>query len=140
MKNIVHTAIGAGKFTTLLGALKAAALVDELRGTGPFTVFAPTDDAFKRLPAGMIDALINDIPKLKAILTLHVVPDAVALKELQAGGIKTLDGVTVDVTLRAGDVYVNDAKIVHPDIAASNGVIHAINMVMMPKKPALAAA
>jgi uncharacterized surface protein with fasciclin (FAS1) repeats len=140
MKNIVHTAIDAGKFTTFLGALKAAALVDELRATGPFTVFAPTDDAFRRLPGGMIDALMNDIPKLKAILTLHVIPDAVALKDLQAGGIQTIEGATLDVAMRANDVFVNDAKIVHPDIAATNGVIHAINMVMMPKKPALGAA
>ena len=140
MKNIVYTAVDAGKFTTFLGALKAAALIDELRATGPFTVFAPTDDAFRRLPGGMLDALMNDIPKLKAILTLHVIPDAFALKNLQAGGIKSIEGATLEVAMRANDVYVNDAKIVHPDIAATNGVIHAINMVMMPKKPALGAA
>ncbi len=140
MKNIVHTAIGAGKFTTLLGALKAAALIDELRGTGPFTLFAPTDDAFRRLPSGMIDALMHDIDKLKAILTLHVVQAEIALKDLQAGSLTTMDGLNLEIALRAGDVFVNDAKVVHEDIAASNGVIHAINMVMMPKKPARAAA
>lgn len=140
MKNIVHTAIGAGKFTTLLGALKAAALVDELRGTGPFTLFAPTDDAFRRLPSGMIDALMQDQDKLKAILTLHIVSADIALQDLAVGKLTTLDGVDVEIARRAGDVFVNDAKIVHEDIAASNGVIHAINMVMMPKKPARAAA
>ncbi len=140
MKNIVHTAIGAGKFTTLLGALKAAALIDELRGTGPFTLFAPTDDAFRRLPSGMIDALMHDIDKLKAILTLHVVQAEIALKDLQAGSLTTMDGLNLEIALRGGDVFVNDAKVVHEDIAASNGVIHAINMVIMPKKPARAAA
>lgn len=139
MKNIIATAIESGKYTTFLGALKAAALTDELRGTGPFTVLAPTNDAFRRLPTGMIDALINDVPKLKAILALHIVRDEISLKDLQLGSLTTMDGINVTVTRQANEVYVNDAKILHPDIAATNGYIHAINMVIMPKKSALAA-
>jgi uncharacterized surface protein with fasciclin (FAS1) repeats len=135
----MRTLIEAGKFTTFLGALKAASLVDDLRATGPITLFAPTDDAFKRLPLGMIDALINDVPKLKAILMLHIVPAKLRLADLQAGAIETQDGGTVVVSKRTNDVFVNDAKIVHPDIEASNGVIHAVNMVMMPKRTALGA-
>ncbi len=139
MKNIIGTAVDAGKFTTLLGALQAAALTDELRATGPFTLLAPTDDAFKRLPAGTIDALIADIPRLKAILTLHVLPQALQHRDIQPGSVTTLDGRALEVSMQNGMTLVGGAKIIHPDIAASNGVIHAINLVLMPGKSALAA-
>ncbi len=139
MKNIIDAAAEAGTFTTLLSALQAAALTDSLRAAGPFTLFAPTDDAFKRLPAGTVEALLKDVPKLKSLLTLHVVPAAHALKDIQAGSVKSLQGESLTITMPGNEVQVNGAKVIRADIAASNGVIHAINAVIMAKPAALAA-
>jgi uncharacterized surface protein with fasciclin (FAS1) repeats len=140
MKTIIDTATDAGKFTTLLNALKAAALTETLRGAGPYTVFAPTDEAFKHLAPGALNALLKDTRKLKAVLTYHVVAGTVAAKDLKAGDIKTLEGTPLMTTWDGTKVTVNDAKIVQADIAASNGVIHAIDMVIMPKGTTLVAA
>ena len=140
MKTIIDTATDAGKFTTLLNALKAASLTEMLRGAGPYTIFAPTDEAFKNLAPGALNALLKDTKKLKAVLTYHVVSGRVAAKDVKAGDIKTLEGTPLMATLDGAKVTVNDAKIVQADIAASNGVIHAIDMVIIPKGTVLAAA
>lgn len=140
MKTIIDTAADAGKFATLLNALKAAALTETLRGTGPYTVFAPTDEAFKRLPTGTLNALLKDTSKLKTILTYHVVAGTVAGKDVKAGEIKTLEGTPLIAAWEGNKVTVNGAKVVQADIEASNGVIHAIDAVIMPKGVLLAAA
>jgi len=140
MKTIIDTATDAGKFATLLNALKAAALTETLRGAGPYTVFAPTDEAFKQLAPGVLNALLKDTKKLKAILTYHVVPGTVAAYNMRAGDIKTLEGTPLVAALVDGKVTVNGAKVVQADIDASNGVIHAIDAVIMPKGVMLAAA
>ena len=134
-KDIVDTAVAAGQFKTLAAALTAAGLVDTLKGPGPFTVFAPTDAAFAKLPAGTVDTLLKpeNKAKLTAILTYHVVPgkvmaaDVVKLKEA-----KTVNGAMVAVKVDGGNVMINDAKVTTADIAASNGVIHVIDTVLLP--------
>ncbi len=133
--DIVAVASGAGTFNTLVAAVKAAGLVETLQGAGPFTVFAPTDEAFAKLPAGTVEALLADKEKLAAILTYHVVPGKVMAADIvNAGGSKpaTVNGATVNVTVREGQVYVNDARVATADVAASNGVIHVIDAVIMP--------
>jgi uncharacterized surface protein with fasciclin (FAS1) repeats len=135
-KDIVDTAVGAGKFTTLVAAVKAAGLVDTLKGAGPFTVFAPTDDAFAKLPKGTVEDLLKpeNKAKLTSILTYHVVAGKVMAADIKGKkmGSKTVQGseIAIDAT---GDVKINDAKVVIADVAASNGVIHAIDTVLMPK-------
>lgn len=140
MKTIIDTAADAGKFTTLLAAISAASLTDTLRAPGPHTVFAPTDEAFKRLPTGTVEALLKDTQKLKSLLTYHVVAGAIAAKDIRLGEIKTVEGTPLAATLQGNSVSVNGAKVVQADIAASNGVIHAIDAVIMPKSMTLAAA
>ncbi len=131
-KDIVDTAVAAGKFNTLATALKAAGLVDTLKGPGPFTVFAPTDDAFAKIPKADLDALLKDKAKLTAVLTYHVVPGKVMAKDVKAGKVKTVQGseLTLGTT---GGVTVDAAKVVQADITASNGVIHVIDSVVLPK-------
>ena len=134
-KDIVDTAVAAGQFKTLAAALGAAGLVDTLKGAGPFTVFAPTDAAFAKLPAGTVDTLLKpeNKAKLTAILTYHVVPgkvmaaDVVKLKEA-----KTVNGKAVTITVKGSTVMINDATVTATDIAASNGVIHVIDAVLLP--------
>jgi uncharacterized surface protein with fasciclin (FAS1) repeats len=130
--DIVDTAVSAGSFKTLAAALQAAGLIDTLKGTGPFTVFAPTDDAFAKLPAGTVEALLKDIPKLKAILTYHVLAGQVEAKDV----VKLAKATTVngqDVTIgTSGGVTINDAKVIKADIQAKNGVIHVIDTVLLP--------
>jgi uncharacterized surface protein with fasciclin (FAS1) repeats len=134
-KDIVDTAVAAGQFNTLATALTAAGLVDTLKGPGPFTVLAPTDAAFAKLPAGTVDSLLKpeNKAKLTAILTYHVVPgkvmaaDVVKLKEA-----KTVNGAMVKIKANGSNVMVNDAKVTATDIAASNGVIHVIDTVILP--------
>ena len=132
-KDIVDTAVAAGSFNTLVTAVKAAGLVDTLKSAGPFTVFAPTDDAFKKLPAGALDGLLKDPEKLKKVLTYHVVSgsvmaaDVVKLKEA-----KTVEGAEVKISVKGGKVKVNNANVVKTDIKCSNGVIHVIDTVIMP--------
>jgi uncharacterized surface protein with fasciclin (FAS1) repeats len=130
-KDIVETAVAAGSFKTLATALQAAGLVDTLKGKGPFTVFAPTDAAFAKIPKADLDALLKDKAKLTAVLTYHVVPGAVMAKDVKAGTVKTVQGgmLTIGTT---GGVTVNNAKVVQADIVASNGVIHVIDTVVLP--------
>ena len=131
-KDIVDTAVAAGNFKTLAAALKAADLVPTLKGKGPFTVFAPTDEAFAKIPKADLDALLKDKAKLKAVLTYHVVSGKVMSTDLKAGDVKTVQGSNVMITT-AGGAMVNGAKVVAADVAADNGVIHAIDTVLMPK-------
>lgn len=131
--DIVDIAAGAGTFNTLVAAVQAAGLEDTLRGEGPFTVFAPTDEAFDALPEGTVEGLLADPEALAAILTYHVVPGAVMSTDLSDGmEAETVNGQTVTITL--GDaVMVNDATVVTADIEASNGVIHVIDSVLLPE-------
>jgi uncharacterized surface protein with fasciclin (FAS1) repeats len=131
-KDIVDTAVAAGSFKTLTAALQAAGLVDTLKGKGPFTVFAPTDEAFAKIPKADLDALLKDKAKLTAVLTYHVVPGTVMAKDVKAGKVKTVQGGEITVTTMGG-VKVNDANVTKTDITASNGVIHVIDSVLMPK-------
>ena len=131
-KDIVDTAVAAGSFNTLATALGAAGLVDTLKGKGPFTVFAPTDEAFAKIPKADLDALLKDKAKLTAVLAYHVVPGKVMAKDVKAGQVKTVQGSSITVTT-AGGVMVDKAKVVKTDIAADNGVIHVIDTVIMPK-------
>jgi len=131
-KDIVDTAVEAGQFKTLATALQAAGLVQTLKGPGPFTVFAPTDEAFAKIPKADLDALLKDKAKLTAVLTYHVVPGTVLAKDVKAGKVKTVQGseLTVGTT---GGVTVDSAKVVKTDIVADNGVIHVIDSVVIPK-------
>lgn len=135
-KDIVDTAVGAGSFNTLVAAVKAADLVDTLKGTGPFTVFAPTDAAFAKLPAGTLDDLLKpeNKAKLQAILTYHVVPGKVmAADVVKLKSAKTVQGQELTITVEGDTVTVNNAKVEKTDIACSNGVIHVIDTVLLPK-------
>jgi len=131
-KDIVDTAVGAGTFKTLAAALTAAGLIDTLKGKGPFTVFAPTDEAFAKIPKADLDKLLADKAKLTAVLTYHVVPGKVMAKDVKAGKVKTVQGSELTVTT-AGGVMVDGAKVTATDIAADNGVIHVIDSVVLPK-------
>ena len=130
-KDIVDTAVSAGTFNTLATALKAAGLVDTLKGPGPFTVFAPTDAAFAKLPKDQLQALLADKSKLTAVLTYHVVPGVVMSKDVKPGMVKTVQGSTLNVTTMGG-VKVNNANVTAVDIVADNGVIHVIDTVVLP--------
>jgi len=133
-KDIVDTATAAGSFKTLLTAATAAGLVDTLKGAGPFTVFAPTDDAFAALPAGTLDKLLADPEALKKILLYHVVSgDVTADQVVKLTSADTVEGSPIKITVKDGVVYLNDTvKVVTTDIAASNGVIHVIDGVLLP--------
>jgi len=134
-KNIVETAVGAGSFKTLVAAVKAAGLVEALSGKGPLTVFAPTDEAFAKLPKGTVESLLKpeNKAKLVAILKYHVVAgDYPAAKVLQSDELKTLEGQSLAVSSNDGGAFVNKSKIVKTDIDCSNGVIHVIDSVLMP--------
>ncbi|WP_407890496.1 fasciclin domain-containing protein [Scytonema sp. NUACC26] len=132
MADIVDTAVNAGSFNTLVAAVKAANLVDTLKGAGPFTVFAPTDEAFAKLPEGTVDGLLQDIPKLTQILTYHVVPGKVTSSEVvKLDSAKTVEGSSVKIDASNG-VKVNDATVTTPDVTADNGVIHVIDKVLLP--------
>lgn len=130
--DIVDTAVAAGSFKTLATALGAADLVSTLKGKGPFTVFAPTDEAFAKIPKADLDALLKDKKKLTAVLTYHVVPGKVMAADVKAGKVKTVQGSEITIATTGG-VTVNNAKVTKTDIAASNGVIHVIDTVIMPK-------
>ena len=131
-KDIVDTAVAAGNFGTLAAALQAAGLVDTLQGKGPFTVFAPTDAAFAKIPKADLDALLKDKAKLTAVLTYHVVPGKVMAADVKAGQVKTVQGSALTVAT-AGGVTVDNAKVVKTDVVADNGVIHVIDSVVLPK-------
>ena len=130
--DIVDTAVKAGNFKTLVAAVKAAGLVDTLKGKGPFTVFAPTDEAFAKIPKETLDGLLKDKAALSKILTYHVVAGKVMAKDVKPGMVKTVQGGEITLAT-AGGVTVNGAKVVAADVAADNGVIHAIDTVIMPK-------
>ena len=130
--DIVDTAVAAGNFTTLVAAVKAAGLVETLKGAGPFTVFAPTDAAFAKVPKATLDGLLADKAALTKVLTYHVVAGKVMAADVKEGHVKTVQGSDVAVVTEGG-VTVNGAKVVAADVAASNGVIHAIDIVLMPK-------
>jgi uncharacterized surface protein with fasciclin (FAS1) repeats len=135
--NIVETAVAAGQFKTLAAALEAAGLIDALTGEGPFTVFAPTDEAFAKLPAGTVESLLQpeNKDKLKSILLYHVVPGKVTAKQvmkLNGRTVKTLQGSSIKVSTVHG-VTVDAASVTKTDIQASNGVIHVIDTVLLPK-------
>ena len=135
-KDIVDTAVAAGSFKTLAAALKAAGLIDTLKGPGPFTVFAPTDAAFAKLPAGTVEALLKpeNKAKLTRILTSHVVAGKVmAADAAKLTSAKAVSGDTLTVAAQGGSVMIDKAKVVKADIAASNGVIHVIDTVILPK-------
>jgi uncharacterized surface protein with fasciclin (FAS1) repeats len=131
-KDIVDTAVGAGSFKTLAAALTAAGLVDTLKGKGPFTVFAPTDEAFAKIPKADLDALLKDKAKLTSILTYHVVSGKVMAADVKAGKVKTVQGSELTISTTNG-VKVDNANVVKTDITADNGVIHVIDSVVMPK-------
>ncbi|MGZ4864259.1 MAG: fasciclin domain-containing protein [Halobacteriota archaeon] len=137
MKNIVETAIDAENFTTLVKAVQAADLVDTLTGPGPFTVFAPTDAAFSKLPSGVLDSVLKDKEELTKILTYHVASGkytASAVKKMKS--IPTVQGQSLKVEVHRlfhRGVKIDDAEVIHPDIECTNGVIHVIDTVMMPK-------
>jgi uncharacterized surface protein with fasciclin (FAS1) repeats len=134
-KNIVDTAVAAGQFKTLAAALGAAGLVDTLKGDGPFTVFAPTDDAFAKLPAGTVEDLLKpeNRAKLKAVLTYHVVDGKVMAADVaKLEEAKTLNGTSATIKVSGGSVMINNATVTSTDIAASNGVIHVIDTVLLP--------
>ena len=134
-KDIVDTAVAAGDFKTLVAAVQAAGLVDTLKGTGPFTVFAPTDAAFAKLPAGTVQDLLKpeNKQKLIAILTYHVVPGDVTSKQVvKLTEAKTVEGQDVKIKVDNGMVMINNADVVKADIQCSNGVIHVINEVLLP--------
>ncbi|MBK6378111.1 MAG: fasciclin domain-containing protein [Xanthomonadales bacterium] len=133
-QDIVDTAVAAGSFTTLAAALDAAGLIDTLKGPGPFTVFAPTDAAFAKLPEGAVDGLLKDKAKLTSILTYHVVPGKVmAADVIKLDGAKTVNGQSVTIKVVDGKVQVDNAGVTQTDIETSNGVIHVIDTVLMPK-------
>ena len=134
MMDIVDTAVGAGSFTTLVAAVEAAGLVDTLKGEGPFTVFAPTDDAFAALPEGTVDTLLEDPSgDLTQILLYHVVPGKVMAADVSDGlEAETAQGSMVSFSVSDGSVMINDANIVTTDIETSNGVIHVIDAVILP--------
>jgi len=131
-KDIVDTAASAGQFTTLVTALKAAGLVDTLKGSGPFTVFAPTDAAFAKIPKADLDALLKDKAKLTAVLTYHVVSGKVMAKDVKPGAVKTVEGDSFMVSVVGGKVMVDKATVTMTDITADNGVIHVIDTVIIP--------
>jgi len=131
-KDIVDTAVGAGNFKTLAAALTAAGLVDTLKGKGPFTVFAPTDEAFAKIPKADLDALLKDKAKLTSILTYHVVSGKVMAADVKAGKVKTVQGSEITISTTAG-VKFDNANVIKTDITADNGVIHVIDSVVMPK-------
>ena len=132
--DIVDTAVEAGSFNTLVAAVKAAGLVEALKGDGPFTVFAPSDDAFAKLPAGTVESLLKpeNKAKLAAILTYHVVPGKILSADVKPGQVATLQGSKIEVSSKKGALMVDQARIVATDVTATNGVIHVIDEVIMP--------
>jgi uncharacterized surface protein with fasciclin (FAS1) repeats len=131
--NIVDTAIAAGSFKTLVTAVTQAGLVDTLKGPGPFTVFAPTDEAFAKIPKATLDALLKDKQKLTAVLTYHVVPGRLpAAAVTKQSSAATVNGRALPIQVNGGKVMVGGANVVKADIAASNGVIHVIDQVLLP--------
>jgi uncharacterized surface protein with fasciclin (FAS1) repeats len=139
-KNIVDTVNAGDNFKTLAAAISAAGLTAELAAKGPFTVFAPTDEAFKNLPAGAYDNLLKDAGKLKAILNYHVICGHVMARDLKSGEVATAQGTPLTAAVSSAEVRVNGARVVQADTVATNGIVHAIDAVLLPKNWQLAAA
>src|ERR1700683_1252238 len=139
-KNILDTAIAAGNFTTLVAGVKTAGLTDKLTGKGPFTIFAPTDEAFRKLPPGALEALLKDSAKLKAVLSYHVVVGHMLAKDVKSGEMMTLQGSPLTASVSSSGVHVNGAHVKQADIIATNGIVHVIDAVIMPKNWQLLAA
>jgi uncharacterized surface protein with fasciclin (FAS1) repeats len=139
MKTIIDTISAAGNFTTLLTALKTASFLDTLRTPGPYTLFAPTDEAFARFAPGQMKALLKDIRRLKTIVTYHVVSGTLATGNVKAGELRTVEGSWLSATVEGGQVSMNGARIVLGNIVASNGLVHAIDTLLIPKSVKLAA-
>jgi uncharacterized surface protein with fasciclin (FAS1) repeats len=133
LKTIVEIAVASGTFTTLVAALEAAGLVEALSGDGPFTVLAPTDDAFAKLPAGTVESLLADIPLLSCILTSHVILGNVPSSDVTTGPVKALSGHELAAVVGPDGITFDDAKVIAADILASNGVIHVLESVIVPK-------
>ena len=135
MHDIIDTAVAAGSFKTLAAAVTAAGLVPTLKGAGPFTVFAPTDDAFAKLPAGTVDALLKDIPKLKSILTYHVVSGKVMAADvmtMDGKTAKTVNGADLMISTKDGVKLNSASNVIKTDIECTNGVIHVVDAVILP--------
>lgn len=130
--DIVETAISAGSFNTLVTAVQKAGLVDTLKGPGPFTVFAPTDEAFAKVPKEVLDGLLADPQKLAAVLKYHVVAGKVMAADVKSGAVPTVEGSKARLTAKGGKVMINQANVVKADIETSNGVIHVIDAVILP--------
>ncbi len=139
-KHVVDTVISQGNLVSLAACLKAAGLIDVLAAKGPFTVFAPTDEAFKKLPTGAYEALLKDSAKLKAVLNYHVIPGYLMSKDVKSGEVMTLQGTTLTASALSSELRVNGARVVQADIAATNGVVHTIDAVILPKNWQLLAA
>ena len=132
--DIVDVAVEAGSFSTLVAAVQAAGLVDTLKSDGPFTVFAPTDEAFAKLPAGTVEALLQDKEKLTAILLYHVVPGRVSAADVvKLTSAATVNGQSVKIMVKDGKVWIDNAEVITADIEASNGIIHVIDTVILPQ-------
>ena len=130
--DIIDTAVGAGQFTTLAKALTAAGLIDTLKGPGPYTVFAPTDAAFAKIPPAQLNALLADKAALTKVLTYHVVSGEIDAAGVKTGPLKTVEGQSLNVVVSSAGVKVNDANVIKTDVMASNGVIHVIDTVVLP--------
>ncbi len=130
--DIVDTAVSAGSFKTLVSLVQKAGLVETLKGAGPFTVFAPTDEAFAKVPANVLEELGNNPDKLKAVLTYHVVGAKVMAADVKTGAAPTVNGAKINLKAEGGKVMVNKANVVKADIACDNGVIHVIDSVILP--------
>jgi uncharacterized surface protein with fasciclin (FAS1) repeats len=139
-KNIVDTVSAGNRFTTLAAAINTAGLTTELAAKGPFTIFAPTDEAFKKLPPGAYDNLLKDAGKLKAILNYHVVSGHFMARDLKSGEVTTAQGTPLTALVSSSEVRVNGARVTQADMVATNGIVHAIDAVIMPKNWQLAAA
>jgi uncharacterized surface protein with fasciclin (FAS1) repeats len=139
MKTIIDTITAAGNYKTLLAVLKTASFMDTLRTPGPYTLFAPTDEAFARLSPAQLKALLKDVRRLKTIVTYHVVSGTLAAQDVKPGELRSVEGSYLTVEVQAGHVLLNGARIVQGNIAASNGFIHAIDTLLVPKNVKLAA-
>jgi uncharacterized surface protein with fasciclin (FAS1) repeats len=139
-KSLLEAAIAAGNLSTFVAVLKAAGLNEEVTAQGPVTVFAPTDAAFKKLPAGAYDALLKNAKKLRAVLNYHVISGYWTTRDLKSGEVMTLQGSTLTLAASSADVQVNAARVTQADLLALNGVVHAIDAVILPKKWQLSAA
>jgi len=131
-KDIVDTAAGAGQFNTLAKAIAAAGLTNTLKGPGPYTVFAPTDEAFAKIPADQLNALLADKAALNKVLTFHVVPGNIVAADVKTGPVKTVQGQSLNIDASSSGVKVNDARVIKTDVMATNGVIHVIDKVILP--------